>query len=256
MKRLFVSALLMMFAVTPAYAASAKISNPFGLPSGPSGAIEIAHIPKCIEAAPAAIGIPLNAPPITLTVRALIEGVSLANAQAAMTRAADAYTSLGINLVVDQYQDVSFTGVDAQGLINQSRAKFFGNRPSGVDVVYLLTDKNISASGQTAVAGLADCIGGVAFQDRAFAVGEARVSQFNNSLFSYELPAKIAAHELGHLLGAHHHYANCVEGIAASDVGGDLGSPCSLMFNDVGFMSLKFSTLNGLVVRGHAEEYA
>ena len=67
---------------------------------------------------------------------------------------------------------MSFGGTDAQGLIDQSKALFGGARPAGIDVVYTLTSKDIQAGGNTAVAGLADCIGGVAFDDRAFAVGE------------------------------------------------------------------------------------
>jgi hypothetical protein len=60
---------------------------------------------------------------------------------------------------------------------------------------------------------------------------------------------------MGHLMGAHHHYANCVEGNLSSDGPNDL-SPCTLMFNSVNYASLSFGTLEGAVVRGHAVSYA
>jgi hypothetical protein len=106
------------------------------------------------------------------------------------------------------------------------------------------------------VAGLADCIGGVAFPSRAFAVGEVLDPDgvdLGIAVLSANLTAKVFAHEVGHLMGGHHHYANCAEGIASDP--NEVGTPCTLMFNDVGFSSLAFSTVNTLVVRGHSEAY-
>lgn len=60
---------------------------------------------------------------------------------------------------------------------------------------------------------------------------------------------------IGHLMGVHHHYANCVEGNLASDGTGDL-SPCTLMFNFVEIQSVNFGILEGLVARGHAVQFA
>jgi hypothetical protein len=57
------------------------------------------------------------------------------------------------------------------------------------------------------------------------------------------------------VMGAHHHYANCVEG-NLSEVGEPEVSPCTLMINVVNIASLNFSTFNGSVVRGHALQYA
>jgi len=70
-----------------------------------------------------------------------------------------------------------------------------------------------------------------------------------------ELLAGYAAHEIGHLLGAHHHYGNCVEGNLSSASDDDI-SPCTLMFPAVNGASMNFGTLEGLVVRGHAVDYA
>jgi hypothetical protein len=170
--------------------------------------------------------------------------------------ARNSYAPLRINLT-PTFETVSFTGNDAQGLINQAKARFGGTRPAGADLVYVLTNKDIQAGGQAAVAGLADCIGGVAFPGRAFAVGENFSTDEANLLgipIAGQLTAKVAAHELGHLMGGHHHYANCVEGLL-TEFPGEL-SPCTLMFNAVDLSSINFATLNGLVVKGHAQLYA
>jgi hypothetical protein len=216
--------------------------------------IEIGHIPECTELVPA--GVSLDNTPVNLTTRVLLDGVSVARGQQVFDVARDSYAPLGITLS-PTFETVSFSGTDAQGLIDQSKALFGGTRPAGADLVYTVTSKDIQAGGNTAVAGLADCIGGVAFGDRAFAVGENFTADEAAVLgipVAGNLTAKVAAHELGHLMGGHHHYANCVEGLL-SEFPGEL-SPCTLMFNAVDLASINFATLNGLVVKGHAQLYA
>src|SRR4029077_18508996 len=132
-----------------------------------------------------------------------------------------------------------------------------GVRPKGADVVFVLTSKDITDAGDTGLAGLADCIGGGRVAHHAFGVGEAvGIDPVPLGPFTLEVDAhpEIAAHEIGHLMGAQHHYANCVEGVLQGDAT-DL-SPCTLMFNFVDFQSLNFSTLEGTAVRGHAVQYA
>jgi hypothetical protein len=225
---------------------------------GPATAapIEIGHIPECTELVPAAISIPPQSQ-TRLDVRVLLDGVSQARGEQVLATAASSYAPLGITLA-PSFQSVSFSGTDADGLNQQAKNLFGGQRPAGVDVVYTLTSKDIVALGQSAVAGLADCIGGVAFPANAFAVGENftedDASLLGLTALSRNLSAKVAAHEIGHLMGGHHHYANCAEGIP-SELGSE-ASPCTLMFNDVGLASLNFATLNGVVVRGHGELYA
>jgi predicted Zn-dependent protease len=149
--------------------------------------------------------------------------------------------------------------VDSQTIINLSRKQFSGKRPKGVDVVYTLTDVDMTAPGLgSAVAGQADCIGGVRYAKHAFAVGE--ISQFEDLrlgpvTFYHAATAKIASHEIGHLMGAHHHYQDCVEGVPTELEEGE-PSPCTLMTNFVDFQSLNFSVIEGAVVRGHALDYA
>jgi hypothetical protein len=218
--------------------------------------IEIGHIPECLEAVPAAVAVPGD--PVTLDVTVLLDGVTSARATHIMNVAASSYSPLGIALRYG-FQTVGFGTDSASGIIEAAKSHFGGARPAGSDVVLVLTSKDIQDGGNTAVAGLADCIGGVAFPENAFAVAEVTVpdagSPIGPLVLGYEMPAKIAAHEIGHLMGAHHHYANCVEGIGADDLSGDTG-PCTLMSNFVDFQGRNFSTLEGAVVRGHATDYA
>jgi hypothetical protein len=219
--------------------------------------IEIGHIPECLELVPAAVAIPPGAP-ASLDVRVLLDGIPVARGEQVFNTAKQSYAPLNIALT-PTFESVSFTGTDAQGLIDQAKARFGGQRPAGTDLVYVLTGKDIQADGQTAVAGLADCIGGVAFPDNAFAVGENFTTDEASLLglvtLARNLSAKVAAHELGHLMGAHHHYANCAEGLLSEPLQSEL-SPCTLMFNAVDLSSINFGTVQGLVVRGHMEAYA
>ena len=229
-----------------------------GMAAVPASAapIEIGHIPECLELVPAAVTIQPDGN-VGLQMRVLLDGVSSTRGQEIIGLVSQSYAPLGVT-VVPSFQTVNFSGDDAQGLIDQSKALFGGVRPAGVDVVYTLTSKDIQLDGQTAVAGLADCIGGVAFPANAFAVGEVldpdSFDLGGGLVVAANLSAKVAAHEVGHLFGGHHHYANCVEGLL-SELGAEL-SPCTLMFNAVDLSSFNFSTVNGLVVRGHAEAYA
>jgi predicted Zn-dependent protease len=203
--------------------------------------------------------------PISLDVLVLLDGVPQADAEAIMTTAARSYAPLNIDLQVSAYETVTFTSPDALGLITQAKDHEGGHRPAGVDVVEVLTAKDIEQLDQTAIAGLADCVGGVAHPDRAFLVAEAYTPADITIdpvpvVFDYQARANVTAHEIGHLFGGQHHYANCVEGVSASDVHGDdgfvEGTPCTLMFNAADFLGPEFDTLNGAVVRGSAVRYA
>lgn len=214
-------------------------------PSAQAAVFDGDAIDDCLEAAPHAITVPFG-PEIELRVLVLLDGISEGAAAGAMASEATSYAPLGIKLVPIAYQTVALTKIDSTALIEESKALIGGRRPAWAHIVYTFTDKDLtSGSLGNAVAGQADCIGGVAFDDGAFAVGELRPRS------DAEQPAKIGAHEIGHLMGAHHHYANCVEGVPAGPL-----YPCTLMINDVGLASLNFSAFNGGVVRGHAEEFA
>ncbi len=154
---------------------------------------------------------------------------------------------------------------ESQEIIDLARAQMGGARPDDVDIVYVATDLDIQALGQTAVAGQADCIGGVANPENAFAVGEVGDALVHPKdgipigpvTFYRDFAAKVAAHEIGHLMGGHHHYQECgTPSTLTSAAGRSEVGACSLMSNAVDFQTLPFSALNGVVVRGHAEAFA
>ena len=215
---------------------------------------------ECLEPVPAGLGIAGitdAGQPVTLDLIVLLDGVAQADAEAKIGRAAAAYRSVKMPFSVS-YRAVDFATDDANALIQLAKNLYGGQRPSGTDLVYVLTNKNIQVDGEDGVAGLADCIGGVRYPTRAFAVGEdfaGPPDQIGPFTLMNDATAKIAAHELGHLMGGHHHYANCVEGLTTEGEYNEL-SPCTLMFNFVDFQSINFSTLNQVVVRGHAVGYA
>lgn len=222
---------------------------------------EIDGVPReCLEPTPDTIsvsGITDLGQSVTLSTLVLLDGVARDRGEQVMTKAGDAYAPAKVALS-SRFRSVNFTGDDADGLIQQAKSMFGGVRPQGIDLVYVLTSKNIQLGGNTAVAGLADCIGGVRFPDRAFAVGEniRENRPLGPFVTTVNGTAVVAAHELGHLMGGHHHYANCVEGAATGEVTGLELTPCTLMFNAVNPASLKFSIVNTPVVRGHAVKYA
>jgi hypothetical protein len=221
-------------------------------PMATAAPVELVELPQCTQAIPAAVSITKTA--INLQVRVLLDGVSLSQAQQIVAKAQAAYNQPKITLV-PSYQAVTFNGSDGAQLIAQAKSYYGGVRPGGIDLVYLMTNKDITdAVNGSGLAGLADCIGGVAHADTAFAVGE--VAEYPPiNLVAYKLytntGAKVMAHEIGHLMGAHHHYASCVEGLVPMN-----DAPCTLMFNTIELQKLDFSFLNTNIVRGHAQLYA
>ncbi len=242
----------------------------------------------CVEAVPATASVSGVTDPgdeIDLDVLFLLDGVALTEAEAAVDAAAAPYETLDIKLV-PTFKTVSFTSNgnlvedglsrpngDADRIIREARVLVGGKRPEGIDAVYVLTNKDIftfvDADGDTkpdederdySVAGKVHCIGGIRFDTEAFAIGEHRIKEKSQLLVASRLgnfTAKVAAHEIAHLLGAHHHYANCHEGLAKEVVaGGDVDAgPCTLMINDVSLATLNFSTVDSAIVRGHAVRY-
>jgi hypothetical protein len=154
--------------------------------------------------------------------------------------------------------------VGTTDIIAAARSRYpDGKVPAQWDIVEVLTNKDVVALGQNAVAGQADCLGGLAYDTRSYEVSEATPPGFDEAgvpigpvTLDAHVAAKITAHEMGHLLGGQHHYANCVEGIEPDqELSGDT-APCTLMFNAADFVSLKFGALNAKVVRGYALLYA
>jgi hypothetical protein len=201
--------------------------------------IDSDNILSCTELVPHAISI--DSTPVRLDLRILLDRVGRAEARRAVRAMRTAYSPLGI-AVAPSYEKVRFRGRDAERLNRQAKKHYGGKRPRGIDAVYTMTSKDITAAGALGddVAGLADCIGGVRFARRAFAVGEV-------------IPGgtgKVMGHEIGHLLGGHHHYTS-PEGLLAADP-----NLLDLMGPSLSLISLRFSTLNSLMVKAHAQRYA
>ena len=231
---------------------------------------EAAETQDCLEGVPeqaSITGVTDDGHNVDLDVRVLLDGVSQKRGEEVMARAAKPYAALNITLratfqqvdIPAQRLESEFVGdperptSDTEYFFANEKALFGGARPPDADVVYLLTTDRLPGT----TAGVADCIGGVRYADRAFAVGEEDVDTEPGTLAlcCTWATAKVAAHEIAHLLGAHHHYANCAEGAPAAIEEPQLMT-CTLMFNDVGATNLRFSTLEGAVVRGHALEFA
>ncbi len=208
---------------------------------------------SCTQLVPHALSVDTIA--VNLEVRILLDGVNQSVAETAVASMRKAYAPLGIT-VVPSYQSVSFTGTEAGNLNQQAKNLFGGLRPAGVDVVYTMTSKDITAEGSPLgnnVAGLADCIGGVRYANHAFAVGEIFPDPTVGGTIPLpvrEATGKTMAHEVGHLLGGHHHYFS-VEGLLAPDP-----NVATLMGPTLSIISLRFSTLNTLMVKAHTQLYA
>ncbi len=199
---------------------------------------------------------------VSLDVALLLDGVSVQQARALFDKAAASYAPLGIDLRIASTRPHRFASDEALAIVAEAKEVFGGERPKGADIVEVLTATDIQQLGQRAIAGLADCIGGVAHPDRAFLVAEAFSPEdiaIGPAVFDANARANVTAHEIGHLMGGQHHYANCVEGVQTSDVRDDGKvevSPCTLMFNAADFLGVNFGTANGAVTRGHAVQYA
>jgi hypothetical protein len=226
---------------------------------------------ECLEAIPEEVMVPVldSGQPIELSVYLLLDGTSSAVAQQVMARAAESYRPLNISLTLKGTKTVAYNTLVSDQLIAEAKATMGGKPPKGVDVVGVFTTKEMQAAtgGAGTVVGQADCIGGIRWDDTSFFVVsdirdiENPTTGNTGTLNSMGLnpnvdaTAEVMAHEIGHLMGAHHHYANCVEGNLTSAGPSDV-SPCTLMFPAVNFASLNFAALEGSTVRGHAVKHA
>lgn len=185
-------------------------------------------------------------------------GISEYRTSELVAKAQKAYTPLKMKLNIVGFQEVVFQGTDTRELFAQAKALFGGQRPPEADAVMIFTSVDITNSTGNGVIGQADCVGGIEFPTKSFVVIEDwqddEPLEFEPVTFWGNIPAKVVAHELAHLFGAHHQYSNCVEGVP-SEAEDSEASPCTLMFPDVSFVSLAFSALEGTVTRGYALEH-
>lgn len=208
----------------------------------------------CLEAVPlkaAESALADDGREIRLDVLVLLDGMKLRVAERVFEKVGQAYSPLGIDLVAT-FQEVSFTGQDLSALLEESRQITRGERPRGVDVVHTLTAKDVGG-------GLVLCVGGIRYDGMAYSAsqGNFRESVDLGPFKTYvDAPAVIAAHEIGHLLGANHYYGNCFEGLDPQGAQRSEMTPCSVMNDTVIFNSLKFDAVSAAVVRGYALKFA
>lgn len=161
----------------------------------------------------------------------------------------DTYDRIGVRLRVS-VQPFALRATDGYPY-EQVRASYAGVRPAGVDVVHVLTDGFAG--------GIADCIGGIAYPEKAFSNGSIHYAPAGTVAVPTVRGANVAAHEIGHLLGAQHQQANCVEALPqlaqrpAKD--GSVGA-CTVMFPGAGQISETFSTLERTTIRSFVRRYA
>ena len=223
---------------------------------------------ECFEATPTAVHAPTIDPEdaIDLDVALVADRLSAARAQNIAARAAETFAALNVRLEVVSTRSVTLSGTELDSLMSQTKQAVGGTVPAGADVVVMITSVEIEDDGDPGVAGFADCIGGVRYDNRGFVVLEDVETlydyppegfDFGPVVLFPDLSAKLMAHEVGHLVGNHHHYANCAEGLKSTQRSNGLDpSACTVMFPYIEFLAFNFGTLEANIARGHIHEYA
>lgn len=232
----------------------------------------------CAEPVPAAADVyPVIGDEVGLDALIIVDSPTIGSAREDMAPAMEAYAKAGIKLQLsfmahyfqpDSRREYDTTrpgdAINTQTLMDAARDLFpKRERPEGVDLVYVLTSKELWAGHPTVedgpyrryVAGQADCIGGVRYPDRAFAVGDwDQEIDFFGVRVTPDYTALVASHEMGHLMGAHHQYAICGPPGARTDH--PRSDVCTTMFPEITPTSLQFSPVNSAIIYGHAKKYA
>lgn len=251
--KIIVTPLAILLMLTFVSGANAKRSDMRAAPiAEPPFLVEGKEPPDCIQIPPESFP-PIAQPPfkqVRLNVRVLSERPDLGLARDYFeTRTKGAFSRIGIELV-PRYHSVAVpagwahTSPDQQTILEFMRSLFGGARPKGTDLVYFFT--------RYWAGGFADCIGGIRDRAHGFAFGSTEYATEGIVPMPTVNEGDIAAHELGHLLGAHHHYANCVEPAPALPAA---GGPCTTMWPLAAGISTVFGTLERSFIRSYAETY-
>ena len=220
--------------------------------------VEIDNEPQeCLEAAPTDVGlsgVTDDGQVVDVDVLVLLDGIDEPTGREMFRLADQAYAPLGIRLVPHRFQVVAFPEpANGQRLVSHAINTVRGQVPKQYDIVHVLTNKEMN------VAGIADCLGGVRYPDRAFSVSSVQADRdivIAGPVKTFHLKdhsAKTLAHELGHLLGAHHHYGNHHEGGGTAP---DFETATIMMSPAAMPRAFRFSAVNGAAIRGHAVAYA
>lgn len=202
-----------------------------------------------------------NGQTISLDILVLVDGAPKTDTDTTLAGIARIYSPLRVNVVPTfkrwALDPATPTRIAATELIAAARGTLGGQRPAGIDVVHILTNRDLTY-GSATITGYADCIGGVRDPARAFSVSKlpSEPRAIGPANFYIDSAVEIAAHEIGHLLGARHEHANCAQGAGADDVTNREPSVCTLMTNYMELQSPSLGLLESLVIRGYAERYA
>ena len=192
---------------------------------------------------------------LPLSVRVMVERSDLATARGYVDKMKDAFARIGIRARVKTdivrapkaWPSSEFgSGPSPDEIMAFVKKAYGGTRPTKTDVVYYMTDYWAG--------GVADCVGGIRFADRAFAFGSIDYATEDAVPSPTVNEGIIAAHEIGHLLGAHHHYANCVEAQPFGALAGDPG-PCTTMSPAAAMATSVFGTLEASFIRAYVAKY-
>ena len=188
--------------------------------------------------------------PLAITV--LVAQPDLAGARERLRITKDIFGSAGVDLRVSfrlaSTKVPTFagsTGEKHRAAIAFAKSQFGGARPKGTDLVLFLNH-------QLDTSGFADCIGGIADPTRSFAVAGLHAREDGPSNDTDD--GTVAAHELGHLLGAQHHYGNCAEAQPSAFLQKDQDlNPCTLMFQTS--ITPMVGTLEATYIRDYVRAY-
>ena len=179
-----------------------------------------------------------------------------------MRRVIEEYGRIGIVLDVT-YRPITLSGTDAEQLMSQTRARLASARVAGFELVHVLTGADLTLDGDQ-VAGEAHCIGGIRDAKYYFAMSISVTTYYEslraflpggvNKTYFTGGPAIVAAHEIGHVLGALHQHGNCAEN-ARSALAANEATICTVMDATLGFSKLRFGRVERAVIRGYAIRY-
>lgn len=156
---------------------------------------------------------------------------------------------LGVRIVDMHTHDASvFTNTTPGGGLDELIAHYgAAHQDIRRENVHLFTGRDIDG----AVAGVANCIGGAGNESLAYTWGEYHRVPPGWPFWVTSWDILVAAHEMGHILRAEHHLANCAESTKAFGV----VERCTLMFPVADPDTDKLSAANRLAVRGYVDTH-
>ena len=200
---------------------------------------------------------------MVLPILVVLDGITVPEAKRIVSDVAAMYLTMNVTLAAT-YAPLSLKadGVARDGQPTHAISaaldavqKRYPRPPAGAVLVHLLTakdlveDNNPQRDGTDQILGMADCIGGVRFVGEQFSVSEGRY-RFAKAGAPDDLIVIGMAHEMGHLLGAQHHYGNCVEGRTRTPL---FTGSCTAMSEFGPANSEIFGTFERSVLRGYAD---